>query len=778
MAKKGKGRQREPRFNVDPARQREIVGIALIAAGGLTLLSIFSADQGPIFRWWIDGLRRTFGWGYLLAPIGMAGAGVWLVLDSLDQRPDVGWEQPLGGLVLYLALLTGLHLVAGGNQPAAVADQGRGGGYVGLWISQVLLDSVGGVGAFLVLLAVFGIGLVLLLGRSTVQLIRALVEASRRVGQQVPDLRLPDVRLNPPPALPGESLASRVLDRMRDPLGLSRGLKPPVQAAPATPPGQPDSPGAPPVSPPATLRSFMPRIIGGGREWRLPIIGEIFEENIEQELSQSEIRTRVRIIEDTLVQFGVPAKVVEVSQGPTVTQFGVEPGFVERRDQRGRLQKVKVKVSRIASLSNDLALALAAAPIRIEAPVPGRSVVGIEVPNSETHLVGLRGVMESDVFGSIKGPLPLALGRDVSGLPVAYDLAMMPHLLIAGATGSGKSVCINAIIACLISTHTPDDLKLLMIDPKRVELVNFNGIPHLAAPVVVDLERVMSVLQWATGEMDRRYKLFARAGTRNIEAYNQAQAARNEPKLPYLVLIVDELADLMMLAQEEVERRITRLAQMARATGVHLIIATQRPSVDVVTGLIKANFPARISFAVTSQVDSRVILDVPGAEKLLGRGDMLFMAPDASKLQRLQGCYVSDRELDRLVRFWKGMGPPLPGARPGEPATAESGAVVQQPLWEGLAAQVTTPGRQGEEEDDLYPRAVEVVREAGSASVSLLQRRLRIGYSRAARLIDLMEERGIVGPSEGANKPRPVLKFHDETGRQFEISDEEADDAW
>jgi S-DNA-T family DNA segregation ATPase FtsK/SpoIIIE len=776
MAKRGKGKQREPRFKVDPARQREIVGIALIAAGGLTLLSIFSADQGPIFHWWIDGLRRAFGWGYLLAPVGIAGIGAWLVLDSLDQRPDVGWEQPLGGLVLYFVLLTALHLIAGGDNPVAAADQGRGGGYIGLGISRLLVDSVGLVGAFLVLLAIFGIGLILLLGRSTIQLIRVLIETSRRVGQQVPDLRLPDVRINSPQPPPNDSLASRVLDRVRD---LTPG-------APSTPPDQAAGTGAPSLSPSprgggmeggvATLRSFMPRIIGGGREWRLPDVAEIFEENIEQELSQSEIRARVRIIEDTLAQFGVPAKVVEVSQGPTVTQFGVEPGFIERKDQRGRLQKVKVKVSRISNLSNDLALALAAAPIRIEAPVPGRSVVGIEVPNAETHLVGLRSVMESDVFRGIEEPLPIALGRDVAGMPVAYDLGVMPHLLIAGATGSGKSVCINAIIACLISTHTPDELKLLMIDPKRVELVNFNGIPHLAAPVVVDLERVMSVLQWATGEMDRRYKLFAKAGARNIEAYNQAQAARNEPKLPYLVLIIDELADLMMLAQEEVERRITRLAQMARATGVHLIIATQRPSVDVVTGLIKANFPARISFAVTSQVDSRVILDVPGAEKLLGRGDMLFMAPDSSKLQRLQGCFVSDRELDRLVRFWKGMGPPLPIGRPGEPGT-----VVQQPLWADMAAQVKALGRQGEEEDDLYPRAVEIVREAGSASVSLLQRRLRIGYSRAARLIDLMEERGIVGPSEGANKPRPVLRFHDEAERQFEISDddaEEEDDAW
>ncbi len=470
------------------------------------------------------------------------------------------------------------------------------------------------------------------------------------------------------------------------------------------------------------------------------------EQNVEIEISQSEIRERVRIIEETLASFGVPARVVEVNQGPTVTQFGVEPGYVERKDEKGQIRRSKIKVSRISALANDLALALAASPIRIEAPVPGRSIVGIEVPNAQTSLVGLRGVMESEAFRSMTSKLRIALGQDVSGQAVVADLAAMPHLLIAGATGSGKSVCINSIIACLLLNNTPDDLRLIMVDPKMVELVPFNGIPHLS-PVVVDLERVVGVLKWATREMDRRYKLLSKAGARHVDAYNRVAASRGEKPLPYIVVIIDELADLMMVSPEEVERSICRIAQMARATGIHLVIATQRPSVDVVTGLIKANFPARISFAVTSQVDSRVILDTPGAEKLLGRGDMLFMSPDSSKLQRLQGCFVSDAELTRLVNHWKGMHAVT------EPQPAE---VVQPSLWGDMEPVQIGQGEEAEE-DALLERAIEEVRAANRASISLLQRRLRIGYSRAARLIDILEERGIIGPEEGPARTRRVL---------------------
>jgi len=478
---------------------------------------------------------------------------------------------------------------------------------------------------------------------------------------------------------------------------------------------------------------------------------------------------------------------VEANQGPAVTQFGLRPGTIVRRDRKGEEKRVKVRVSQIQALANDLSLALAAAPIRIEAPVPGRDIVGVEVPNVQISLVALRGVMESEEWQANKDPLTIGLGRDVSGQPVVAGLTRMPHMLVAGATGSGKSVCVNSIVTALLLSHTPETLRFLMIDPKRVELTVYNGIPHLIAPVVVDVERAVPVLQWATREMERRYKLFAKISARNIESYNEKLAARGEQILPYIVIFIDELADLMLSAPDDVERYVCRVAQMARATGIHLVIATQRPSVDVVTGLIKANFPARIAFAVTSLIDSRVILDSPGAEQLLGRGDMLYMAPDTSKLQRLQGCFVSDRETSRLVRYWRGarslVGDTgqagLPGAElPESNETAGDGTemwevgasdsapsayaeppwlpgqeTLQQPLWSDMASAGSSPAGR----DELYNQALEEVRKTGRASVSLLQRRLRIGYSRAARIIEELEADGEVGPDMGGSRGREVM---------------------
>lgn len=749
MTRRKSKKQRGNLFNLAPARQREIVGLLLIAVAGVTVLSLVSASQGTITATWLQVLRRLFGWGFLLIPLSLGAVGFWMVLDSLDEESEVGWERLLGGALIFLAIIGLFHLFSTlllPDDPRTLADAHRGGGLVGYGLSRALLLSVGPLGALVLLLAVVAIGLIMLFSLSLAEL-GAIVaglwhRARSHVGDRHDDIviRGPNSR-PPPPAEERTGLRERVMERVKDsPVGSGR----PEPTETATPPS---SRGLP--SP--QRRSMIPRIIGGQgpREWHLPRIHDILEENSEQELSQAEIRNKVQIIEQTLREFGVPASVVEVSQGPTVTQFGVEPGYIERKIG-GKIRRTKVKVSQINALADDLALALAASPIRIEAPVPGRSVVGIEVPNSDIYLVALRGVMESDTFQQTKGDLKIALGQDVSGQPVVTDLTRLPHLLIAGATGSGKSVCINSILASLLLQHTPADLGLVLIDPKRVELINFENIPHLVAPVVVELERVVGVLQWATREMDRRYKLFAEAGARNISAYNQQAMEAGAPRLPYQVLVIDELADLMMISPDEVERRICRLAQMARATGVHLVIATQRPSVDVVTGLIKANFPARASFAVTSQVDSRVILDTVGAERLLGRGDMLWMAPDASKLQRLQGCFVSDRELERLVRYWKGMGPP-PERRSGLNVPGE---VVQATLWSPEADD------EDSEEDPLWEDALEIVRQHESASVSLLQRKLRIGYSRAARLLDVMEERGFVGPARG-NQPRPVLNAGD-----------------
>jgi S-DNA-T family DNA segregation ATPase FtsK/SpoIIIE len=504
-----------------------------------------------------------------------------------------------------------------------------------------------------------------------------------------------------------------------------------------------------------------PLVIGGDQPWELPDMVEILEQGTESSADDEFDRKRVQIIENTLASFGAPVKVVEINRGPTITQFGVEPDFVEQRGGK----KTKVKVGKIAALADDLALALSAHSIRIEAPVPGKGYVGIEVPNEQTALVALRDVMESETFNKLKGTLRLGLGQDVSGTAISVDLAAMPHLLIAGTTGSGKSVCVNSIIVSLLLQNTPDDLKVMMVDPKRVELTGYNGIPHLLAPVVVELERVVASLQWVTREMDERYRKFAKAGVRNIADHNARALTTNEKKLPYLVVVIDELADLMLLAPDETERTITRLAQLARATGIHLIIATQRPSVDVVTGLIKANFPARIAFAVASSVDSRVILDQPGAERLLGRGDMLLQSPDASAPLRMQGVFVSDAEIHRVVRYWKGArgvevvtAPPAADAPVGMGAIATTSSPIRQvPLWD--PAQFGAPEARPEGEDELLDEAIKAVREMKKASISLLQRRLRIGYTRAARLIDLLEEKGIVGPAESGAKPREVIDF-------------------
>jgi S-DNA-T family DNA segregation ATPase FtsK/SpoIIIE len=460
-------------------------------------------------------------------------------------------------------------------------------------------------------------------------------------------------------------------------------------------------------------------------------------------LTDQQIREKSRIIKETLAQFGLPVQVVEVRMGPSVTQFGVEPGFVGR----ARTGERKVRVNQISQRADDLALALATARLRIEAPVPGRPFVGIEVPNEEVQAVGVREVMASEEFQRLDAPLAIGLGHNVAGQAVVADLARMPHLLIAGTTGSGKSVCIKSITTCLIYRNTPEELRLVMIDPKMVELVRFNGLPHLYGEVQVDLERVVRVLRWVALEMDDRYKRFADASARHLDDYNRKMARQDRPALPRIVVLIDELADLMMLAPEAVEQLLCRIAQMGRATGIHLVVATQRPSTDVVTGLIKANFPARISFATASQVDSRVILDMQGAETLLGDGDMLYLASDAGYPVRVQGCYVSPDELDRVIGFWRkeagqtdGKTPWTGMLLPEEPGIVESNE---------LSAEYV--------DEDMLQRAISVVRKRGSASASLLQRRLHIGYPRAARLMEALTEMGVIGPPVPGGQTREVL---------------------
>lgn len=447
--------------------------------------------------------------------------------------------------------------------------------------------------------------------------------------------------------------------------------------------------------------------------------------------SKNTLAAQGKKLVDTLASFGVDAKVVNVTHGPAITRFELAPG-------------PGIKVSRIVNLTDDLALAMASVGVRIEAPIPGKSAIGIEIPNAETVPVSLRSLIDSPSFRKLESPLAVALGRDIPGNPIFCDLSTMPHLLIAGATGSGKSVCINAILISILCKATPDEVKLIMIDPKVVELSMYNGIPHLLAPVVTDPKKAANTLNWAVGEMTRRYALFAEASVRDFRGYNEVLKINREPSLPLILIVIDELADLMQVASKEVEESIARLTAMARAAGIHLLIATQRPSVDVITGVIKANIPSRIAFAVSSQVDSRTILDMGGAEKLLGRGDMLYYPQSMAKPQRGQGAFVSDSEVEAVIEYLKAQ-----NMGTYDPETAE--AIVS-----------ASPGHSGEsahskgEDDELLPQAVDIILTAGSASVSILQRRMNIGYPRAARLIDVMQEKGYIGPFEGS-KPRKLL---------------------
>lgn len=460
--------------------------------------------------------------------------------------------------------------------------------------------------------------------------------------------------------------------------------------------------------------------------WKYPPL-ELLSEVSGGKADRGDVKGNAAVIEQTLDSFGITARVVEVNWGPAVTQYAIEVAL-------------GTKLSKITALDRDLARSLESptGSIRIEAPIPGRSLVGIELPNRSPEFVPLKKMLMSDVMSNARGKLSVALGLDVGGKPIIADIAKMPHVMIAGQTGSGKSVCLNTILASILFRASPQEVKLILVDPKRVEMSGYNDIPHLLTPVIVEPDKVLSALRWLISEMDRRYKLFASSGVRNLDSYNEQAGFQ---AMPFIVLVIDELADIMLFAPVEVEDCITRLAQMSRATGIHMVLATQRPSVDVLTGLIKANVPHRIAFAVSSQIDSRVILDAPGAEKLLGKGDMLHLSPEAARPRRVQGAFVSDKEINKLVDFLKNQGV-APSYTDEVTSMTKSGAP-------------TVPGMTGDA-DDLFQQAVEIVCQYDKASASLLQRKLSVGYARAARILDQLQEAGVVGPSEGS-KPREVL---------------------
>ena len=714
--------------NISPERKMDILGVVMAIVGLLTLLSLFSANRSGLTGGWINFLAQVFGWGVYILPVGLLLLGAWLVARNVDRLPPLNIERLVGMLLLFVGLLVAFHGLDGPTTTAiARARAGQGGGFIGALLQKGLVSAIGAAGTVIVVVACLIIALAMTLDLSMHEMFKwagpLSVKLKDWLNQSLHRLAHWPARTKPP---------EEPLDDFT-----------PLQPAAASP-----IPAAPVGGMVRTNLPSTPAII-----WVLPRVGDILEPPEAPKVNEEFIEKRARLIEETLTSFGAPSQVVEISRGPTVTMFGVEPLFVESRTGQTR-----VRVGKIASLADDLALALAAPRIRIQAPVPGHGYVGIEVPNEEMALVALREVVESEVFTRNKAQLRFALGKDVAGHPKTANLESMPHLLIAGTTGSGKSVCVNAILSCLLLNNTPDDLRLILVDPKRVELTGYNGIPHLLASVVVDIERVLGALQWMTREMDNRYHKFAEVGARNIADYNLRMASQGGKRLHYLLVVIDELADLMLISPDETERTITRLAQLARATGIHMIIATQRPSVDVVTGLIKANFPARIAFAVASNTDSRVILDQPGAERLLGRGDMLFQAPDAPAPVRLQGVFVSDIEINRLVEFWKqqaGASSPYAAAASGTPGGTAGilppGAPLKQvPMFEDITA---LPG------DPLLNDAIDTVRREGRASVSMLQRRMRIGYTRAARLVDTMEEKGIVGSPEPGTGVREVLDY-------------------
>ncbi len=711
---------------LSPERKLDVVGIVLAFIGIIILLGLLSANRSLLIGGAIFFLSQIFGWGMYVLPLGLLIFGLWLVFRKIERIPPLSLERAIGSGILFVWLLTVLHtFVATAETAKSIALTGVGGGYIGSLFQRLLSLGLGDVGTAIALFAWLIIGVTVTLDTSVQDLFRWLVPLMVRVRMWLNKPLMPQAEPSASSAQPEPASAST--DGLTP---IAPFVQPKVAAV---------TPGIP------TTTTSGPAVI----HWTLPNVRDILDSGNAPAINEEFIQQRARLIEETLASFGAPAQVVAISRGPSITQFGVEPLFLETRGG----VRTKVRVSKIASLSDDLALALAAPRIRMQAPVPGHSYVGIEVPNEEMAMVALRDILESEIYTRNTKPLNFGLGRDVAGLPIIASLESMPHLLIAGTTGSGKSVCVNSILTCLLLYNTPDDLKLVLVDPKRVELTGYNGIPHLANPVVVEMDRVVGVLEWMTREMDKRYHNFGQAGARNITDYNAKMKLQGQKKLPYLVIVVDELADLMMIAPDKTEKIITRLAQLARATGIHMILATQRPSVDVVTGLIKANFPARIAFAVASNTDSRVILDQPGAERLLGRGDMLYQAPDAAAPARLQGVFVSDHEIQKLVEYWRTLaGGASPYAIAGTPAEPIPGNIPlkQTPLWDDMKKV---------EGDPLFDEAVSIIRREGRASVSMLQRRLRIGYTRASRIVDQMEDKKIVGPPEGGTQMRPVLDY-------------------
>ncbi len=676
-----------------------IFAILLLGLASLIFLSLFQSGTN------LDILRNfifdKFGWGLYLLPIILISLSfLFLGLKFPFTRPNVSF----GFLLSYICLL-------------AITR----GGVIGIQIWENFSSLVSPIGSFIILFGMFCIGLIVLFNTSIDEIIKALLLLAKKFSA-VGDLKILKLDLNKKKPEYMEKLPIKPPTDYKKEERLQFENK---QSEKKDTISQQRMPMG------SLSTNLITNIPGNTNVWEYPSLS-LLASSLGQKADRGDMKNHAQIIEKTLESFGVSARVVEVNLGPAVTQYALEI-------------TMGTKLSKITALTNDLALALAAptGQIRIEAPIPGRSLVGIEIPNRSLEYVTLKQMLTSENLKRSKDKLMVALGLDVSGNPITANIAKMPHVLIAGTTGSGKSVLINTWISSLLFRTNPSEVRLILIDPKRVELIGYNGIPHLLTPVIVEPDKILSALKWATVEMDKRYKLFSEVGVRNIDGYNEMAGFQS---LPYIVIFIDELADLMAFAAVEVEDTICRLAQMARATGIHLVVATQRPSVDVITGLIKANIPSRIAFNVSSMIDSRVIIDLPGAEKLLGRGDMLYIPPDQAKPTRIQGTFISEQEVQKLVSFLKSKNVPVQ-------YTSEVTSMPQS--WKkspgGGIQQTSNDGK-----DDHFEEALRVVCQYDRASASLLQRRLSIGYARAARILDQLEEEGIVGPGEGS-KPREVL---------------------
>lgn len=715
-----------PRTPLSGEQKADITGIVLIVIALLSLMAALTSQSGELTRWWTNWLQTGIGWGAYALPLFMLMLGVWFLLSRVETLPKVNSERVIGVALFFLNLLVWFELFDLTFPPL---NSPTGGGWVGSNIYRTFESMLGKAGTMIVLIAWLLIALMLLVDLSMADLAtwvtRKLHSFRIKVNEDIHNKRIQHVQIK-----------ANALELVEEPALALNSTPEPLAVKSISAQEKPAEDGQ------AEKQAE-------GPEWHLPTPSEVLDPVKAALFDEESDEDRARVIEETLRSFNAPAKVVEIRRGPSITMFGVEPEYTESRNG-----KTKVRVGNIVKLADDLAMALKASRIRMQAPVPGKGYVGVEVPNVKTAMVSMLDVVESPQFIGHPSALKFALGKDVTGKPFTADLASMPHLLVAGTTGSGKSVCVNSILSGFLLNMTPDQLRLLLVDPKRVELSIYNGIPHLLADVIVDAEKVVGALDWMLREMDLRYRIFEADGARNIDEYNYHKTRSGEKTLPYIVVIIDELADLMMLAPDETERSITRLAQLARATGIHLIIATQRPSTNVITGLIKANFPARIAFAVASNTDSRVILDQPGAERLLGKGDMLFQAPDAAAPVRLQGTYVSDHELSALTDYWRGL-----NTQEGAPERPDKAIIptrshlpmTQTPLWKEL--------EKDPDADPIEEEALKIIRKEGRASVSLLQRKLRIGYTRSSRLIEKLEEDGIIGPANRQTGTREVLNW-------------------